>query len=418
MIIESILKLIFDDISAGLVVFDRNQKLLFPNKKALKILGTNREDIKGANPLEVIYGRLNVEDFEIINIDCKNSAQIIFANKNNAHYLIRCFFVPKMLFRPCYIMTIVDVSKIKEYEEARVNKRVSYLTKSIIEFIPDILFVINNDSRVIFWNKEAEDATYVKKEETLGKDNYEYAVPLYGKRCPILVDFALRDVKPEKSTGYSDIEIDEDTITAISEHAVLKGEKRVLWEKAGKFYNEEGNVMGAIEIVRDITEMRKMQKRLKFMAERDSLTGIYNRRQLEVLLIHELDRIKRTKETLTLFYIDVDNLKGVNDEFGHDEGDKLLVNLADTLKNGLRKSDIISRVGGDEFIVIITDLLKGKAVKLINRLRNNLVKESKNLPYDINFSYGVFEIRPDNKFSVKEIIAKADKDMYIMKKNR
>ncbi len=414
MIIEKVITDFINNASVGLVIFDSNEKLIAANSRIIEIIGTKIEEIKGMNATEFVRRFFTVENKACQFIDCKNDKQIVLAKRNNSSYVMRCFHISKILSKPYFMLSVADVSDIKEYKESEANSRGIALMRSIIEFIPDILFAINKNGKVIVWNKTAENMTGVSKKDILGKGNYEYAIPFYGKRIPILIDYALTGKKPDK--GYKSVEYKNGTITAIAENARLKGERRILWGKASRFYDFRGNIMGAIEVVRDITEMKKMENKLKYFAERDPLTNVFNRRQFEALLSHEISRTKRSREPITVIYLDVDNLKEINDTFGHKKGDELLVKVADGLKKGLRESDIIARVGGDEFIIVTPGLRKKDAEKLINRLRKQIVKESKGLPYKIDFSYGIAEIIPGRKAEIDQIVSDADREMYKMKR--
>lgn len=414
MIIEKVITDFINNASMGLVIFDSNKKLITANSRIFEIIGVKFEEIKGMSATEFILSFFTVKNKAWQYIDCKNDKQIILAKRNNSSYIMRFFYVSKILSESYFVLSVVDVSNIKEYRESEANSRGIALMKSIIEFIPDILFAVNKNGKVIVWNKTAENMTGVPKKDILGKGNYEYAVPLYGKRIPILIDYALMEKKPDKR--YKSVKYENGAITAIAENARLKGERRILWGKASRFYDFRGNIMGAIEIVRDITEMKKMENKLKYLAERDPLTNAFNRRQFETLLSYEISRTKRSGEPVTVIYLDVDNLKEINDTFGHKKGDELLVKVANGFKKGLRESDIIARVGGDEFVIVTPGLRKKDAEKLINRLRKQIVKESKGLPYKIDFSYGIAEIIPGRKVEIDQIVSDADREMYKMKK--
>ncbi len=414
--INKIIKAFIDNASVGLVLLNREERIETANSAILKILGVKLSEIKGISASDFIERFFRPDNKPCLDFDCRDDKRIVLGKRKGLSYVIRCFSVPNVISKSYFLMSVVDISEVKEYKESVENLRGIALMKSIIEFVPDMLFVINTNGRVIVWNKTAENLTGIPKKRILGKGNYEYALPFYGKRRPMLIDFALTGKKPDKDSGYESVKYENGAITAISEYAHLKGKKKILWGKASRFYDHEGNIMGAIEVVRDITDMKKMEKKLKYMAERDPLTDTFNRRQFETLLSHEISRAERTGEPLTLIYLDVDNLKEINDTFGHEKGDELLVKVAEALKKGLRRSDIIARVGGDEFIIVTPGLRKENAEKLIDRLRRKILKESKDLPYKIDFSYGMAEITPGTEARINQIVADADREMYRMKK--
>lgn len=155
-----------------------------------------------------------------------------------------------------------NVKLLKEYEQG---------LSEIIDFLPDAMFVIDRMGRVIAWNRAIEEMTEVEAAEILGKGNYAYALPFYGKRRPVLVDLALKyDEEIEKQYNYvtkeNDVFIAEGPVT-------IKGELRTLWIKAVPLYDKQyNNITVAITSVRDITEQKRAQYEIeKALEEKDIL---------------------------------------------------------------------------------------------------------------------------------------------------
>ncbi|MBF0558164.1 MAG: GGDEF domain-containing protein [Nitrospirae bacterium] len=166
----------------------------------------------------------------------------------------------------------------------------------------------------------------------------------------------------------------------------------------------------AITIAKDIYHDEKS------LARQDALTGIANRNAFIEMGGLELERCKRYEHPITVAYIDCDNFKTINDTLGHQTGDMLLQVVADTLKNNVRTSDIVSRIGGDEFAVIMPEteeVPSGIAFKKIqNALLHNMLKNK----WDVTFSIGIATFESPPK-SLDELISKADTLMYDVKKN-
>jgi len=112
---------------------------------------------------------------------------------------------------------------------------------------------------------------------------------------------------------------------------------------------------GLVHVVRDITERKNVEETLRNSSLKDDLTGLFNRRGLLKQAAPYFDFARRQKEKLLLLFIDLDGMKRINDEFGHNEGDNALINTAAILNRSFRSSDIIARLGGDEFTVLVTD---------------------------------------------------------------
>jgi len=135
------------------------------------------------------------------------------------------------------------------------------------------------------------------------------------------------------------------------------------------------------------------------------------------LLEKEIKSAQRRKSFLSICYLDVDGLKEVNDLFGHQEGDRLLVKVSDTIKNNIRGSDIFCRMGGDEFLIIFPDSREEEAEDVWQRimLGFNNVNKTKAFPYPLQVSHGIVECQKDCFEEGKEIdrlIELADKKMY------
>lgn len=136
------------------------------------------------------------------------------------------------------------------------------LLKQLISFIPDALLAIDSAGRVIAWNRAIEEMTGVAAEEMLGKGDYEYALPFYGERRPLLVDLALsRKIPAEIEKKYTIISKTENwTVVAETALQMPKGQEMYLWGKASPLLDTEGNVIGAVETIRDITDKKKAEK--------------------------------------------------------------------------------------------------------------------------------------------------------------
>ena len=171
------------------------------------------------------------------------------------------------------------------------------------------------------------------------------------------------------------------------------------------------------DLEKQIEERIRAEEKLKYLAAIDSLTGTYNRGMGLSLLEQKIKSIRRNRGTFSICYIDVNGLKYVNDSFGHSEGDELLVLICRFITEGIRESDILCRLGGDEFIILFTNSKKENAEKVISRIISNLHKENerKLRPYDISFSHGIVQVDYEKNWSIDEIIQMADEKMYLCK---
>jgi PAS domain S-box-containing protein len=140
------------------------------------------------------------------------------------------------------------------------------LPSSIVEFYPDATLVIDNGGKVIAWNKAMEKLTGVRAGNMLGKGDYEYAIPFYGERKPMLLDMV--GLPREKvNKRYTNLAFEDGKLEAMTIKATLKGKDVVLWGTAGRLYGLDGKVMGAIESIRDVTSQKMMEEELRRQEE-------------------------------------------------------------------------------------------------------------------------------------------------------
>ncbi|MBU4227538.1 diguanylate cyclase, partial [bacterium] len=167
-------------------------------------------------------------------------------------------------------------------------------------------------------------------------------------------------------------------------------------------------------------ERKRVEEELKRLAHYDTLTGAYNRGYGLELLQRQIKLSKRDKSPLLLAYSDLDNLKDINDEFSHEEGDRVMVQVAKLFKSILREVDIITRMGGDEFLVIFLDSSLNEIPIIKKRLSKELTRLNKisKKPYKIKFSTGFSNYDPANPQSMDELIRIADQMMYEEKKSK
>lgn len=161
-------------------------------------------------------------------------------------------------------------------------------------------------------------------------------------------------------------------------------------------------------------QLDEANKQLKDMASRDPLTGLYNRRYLNERLEQEISRCKRYKESLALVMIDIDHFKSVNDTWGHSVGDEVLKKVSHYLKDSLRDSDILARIGGEEFCLILPSFNSAMAMTFLDRLRNDIAKlgfSADNRAFHVTCSFGVAYLSDDIKHQ-DQLMKKADVVLY------
>jgi len=174
------------------------------------------------------------------------------------------------------------------------------------------------------------------------------------------------------------------------------------------------------EQVATTIQRKQLEEELKKLAHYDTLTGAYNRGYGLELLQRQIKLSKREKSPLLFAYSDLDNLKYINDEFGHEEGDRTMLQVAKLFKSILREVDIITRMGGDEFLVIFLDSSLNEIPIIKKRLSKELacLNQVSKKPYKIGFSTGFSYYNPSNPLPMDELIRIADEMMYKEKRRR
>lgn len=161
-------------------------------------------------------------------------------------------------------------------------------------------------------------------------------------------------------------------------------------------------------------ERHRLTAELRNLSLVDELTGLYNRRGFFTHGEQHLKAIQRTKGVTLLVYVDLDGMKEVNDTYGHQEGDSALRGAAEVLNKTFRQSDIIARMGGDEFTILASPIAIESAEIISSRLEENLkeINSKKERPYELSLSLGIGDFPYDSELSLEEMVTSVDKEMY------
>lgn len=231
-----------------------------------------------------------------------------------------------------------------------------------------------------------------------------------------------------KNKAYSEFHSSEETELFIQKAAqVFKSGESLQYEyksfRDGKYFLQtispvkdlNNKTISATVISKDITMLKQTEERLFSLSMTDGLTGLYNRRGFLALVEQQLKFANREDKKMFLMSADLDYLKIINDNMGHQKGDMAIINLANILKETFRESDIVARMGGDEFVVFGADTPDTNIEILAERLRGNLKTHNDNVNEplgELSLSYGFTVYDPKHPRSIYELLSEADELMY------
>ena len=182
----------------------------------------------------------------------------------------------------------------------------------------------------------------------------------------------------------------------------------------------EASEKSVLRILNYAIERNHSQQELRSTLLTDELTGLHNRRAFSILLEQQLRLARRTKKGMLFFFLDVDHFKQINDTYGHVEGDRALIQVAEVLRSVFRKSDVIARVGGDEFAALAIEAQPGSTDITVRRLEEKLYNH--NLAarnrYQLSLSWGVTAFDPTKPCSMEALMNAADRAMYQHKRGK
>ena len=186
------------------------------------------------------------------------------------------------------------------------------------------------------------------------------------------------------------------------------------WVHIDTIRDSEARISHFVTVFSDISERKASEERIRYLAQHDALTGLPNRFTLAVHLEHALARAERANEKIGLMFIDLDNFKTVNDTLGHPIGDLLLCEVARRITSAVRKSDIVARIGGDEFVVVLESAhLPGDAgmvaQKILERMREAVPVDGNDLHTTPSIGIAIY---PDDGLNSEDLMKNADVAMY------
>jgi diguanylate cyclase (GGDEF)-like protein/PAS domain S-box-containing protein len=312
----------------------------------------------------------------------------------------------------------IDPSHPRVGPEELIDDR--YLLDAFLENTPDHVYFKDHESRFIRISRAL--ATWMGLAdplEAVGRTDFDFFGPDHARK-------AFADEQRLMRTG--------EPLVAIEERETWE-DGHETWVSTTKvpLRDRNGRIVGVFGISRDITSKKEDEQRLDAQAEQlkqqardleeltlvDELTQLHNRRGLTAFGEQALYRARRDGTALTLLFLDLDGLKQINDTFGHAAGDHALQTVARVMREVTRESDLIARIGGDEFCILFSGDTGAAVDAMVERITSGLkAVQTPPFAFELAVSVGALEFDPRTPGSIDDLLAQADRSMYVEKINR
>jgi diguanylate cyclase (GGDEF)-like protein/PAS domain S-box-containing protein len=406
---EEYLKILFDYAPDAYYISDLKGKFIDGNKAAERLMGNKKEKLIGKNFLKLKL--LSLADIpKAAKLLIKNLRghptgpdEFVLQRKDKSKVTVEISTHPVKIEGSTFVLGIArDITERKQIEKALRRSQQEFT--NLFMNNPEALLYLDDKDIILNINSRFTELFGYTLEEMKGKNLKGGMIHPEDKIAEA------NQLAKRAREGYLDYETirkkKDGTFFPVSISA--------------SFVKIAGQRKGSIVTYTDISERKQLEEELKKLARIDSLTGCYSRGYGLELLDRQIKLSHRSKSPLLLAFLDIDRFKEINDTFGHDEGDKVLKEIAELFKSALREIDIICRMGGDEFLLIFPGSSLKEAPLIKERLNKDLTKLNQTLkkPYKIDFSIGLLEYEPDNPLPMDELIRIADEKMYEDKKNK
>ncbi len=395
---ENRLKTIFDQAPVGITLSNTNTGIItYANPKFIKIIGYSLEEIVGVDWMSITYpedlpneknekenSKLKTVEYEKRYI--KKDGSIIWTN----------------------LKIVLNIESDDDYDEICFIEDITHKKKS-----KDALALSERNFRMLFEN--STDAILTFYDNKILDCNKSAAIMFANGKKETLIRKGIIDISPKKQPDGQLSEVKAANMMALcKENSYHKFEWTNELENGNRIITEivlTPIILEGIEVlhalIRDISERKKMEMQMEYLSYHDELTGLYNRRFFH----EELKRLDVSQNLpLTLMMGDVNGLKLINDSFGHASGDELLKKVANLIQENCRSEEIIARIGGDEFIVIIPRANEIEVAAISKRVQEAASKDKMN-NLDISISFGwASKVSPEE--DINEVLRKAEDSLY------
>ncbi len=395
---ESLYRTIFETTGTAMIIIDDDRTISLMNTETERLLGYTKEEIEGKIKWDSVVAPADLErmtDYHTLRRMYAGQAPRNYEFKLISKYgqihdvVLTIAMIPDSTKSVASIQDITDRKRADEalqLSEARYRAIVEDQTELICRYLPNGSVIFVNETYCRYFDRV--------REEIIGSDFIEV--------------FAAQDREMVNQQIHDLSRLNPVTNGEVMLHLPGGQERWLSWTHRAIF-NEHGVLLDYQSVGRDVTARKQAEERLRYLSIHDALTGLYNR-----LYFQEQMRVMDSEEYtgVGLIMADVDGLKIVNDTLGHDRGDKLLKGAASLLADCFRKSDIVARVGGDEFAILIPLTSKQEMDQAIERIRSKIKAYNEKYPeMHLSISLG-YAIKENQASSMSSIFEEADNNMY------
>ncbi|AHE67051.1 PAS domain S-box/diguanylate cyclase GGDEF domain protein [Legionella oakridgensis ATCC 33761 = DSM 21215] len=298
------------------------------------------------------------------------------------------------------LIIVFSLTTAHVWHQKNSLKRNLKLALKMFDSLGNGIVITNKQNKIIYVNKKYTEITGYASEEVVGKNpnvlssgrqNKEF----YEKMWSIL-----------ESKGYWEGEI---------WNRKKSGELFPEWINISIIKDKRHTPAYYVGVLTDISSRKKLDDITRHYAYYDPLTNLPNRRLFKEELHHEMRHAKRNQQKLAVLFIDLDDFKPINDRYGHHVGDEYLIKFSKFLKDHLRESDVLSRFGGDEFMIVLPNIQTREITamfiqNLLNAMKDSTIQhEESKLPIIASIGYALY---PDDGIDIDALIHQADMNMY------
>ncbi len=408
---------ILNTAAEGIITFDNQGMMESLNHAAERLFGyttqeTAAKSIQSLIPMPPVPGlkipRRTLEESTSIYIEVlkTHGADTIGIHKNGAIFPISITLGTTILEgAQIHTAVVSDISERKQAEENRKSALVEL--NQIFNSAADGMCVISTEFEILRVNETYEKLFGLSNRSLAGQLCHEIfpGPACHTDTCP------LTRIK----AGENRVEIE-----CVKEHA--NGTPIPIIITATPFLGKDGSLIGIIEDYKDITDRKQLEARLHEISITDELTGLLNRRGFLSMAEKQLIAASGGPKQIYLLYADLDNMKWINDTFGHKMGDQALIETTTLLKTTFRNADVVGRLGGDEFVVLLSETsIQDRCQAIISRFEDAIRKRNIspiNKEFILRISVGISQYNPATPCSLEDLLNRADARMYECKHSR